>query len=153
MTDMKALAPIAFVAVLLLAPMSACRIGDDEGTGGARGGAAGASAGAAGQGDGGVAGLLGSGGFGGFGAGGVGGMGGQAAPEKGSATTSGRAGEGPGGETSQAAPGLGSITTVHTPYTEVLGQYSQQAIDALDRAYVPPDAKQYVREYFTALGK
>jgi hypothetical protein len=35
----------------------------------------------------------------------------------------------------------------------VLGEYSDRAIEALDRAYVPPDAKQYVRDYFTALGK
>jgi hypothetical protein len=35
----------------------------------------------------------------------------------------------------------------------VLGQYSEQAIEALDRAYVPPDAKEYVRDYFSALGK
>jgi hypothetical protein len=81
-----------------------------------------------------------------------GGTAGQAAPEPSSAA-SGRVGDGAGGDASQSSVGLGSITTIHTPYTQVLGQYSEQAIEALDRAYVPPDAKEYVRDYFSALGK
>ncbi len=83
------------------------------------------------------------------------GVAGQAAPEQlpSASTSGGRAGEGPAGASSPSNLGLGSVNTIHTPYTQVLGQYSEQAIQALDRAYVPPDAKQYVRDYFAALGK
>ena len=49
--------------------------------------------------------------------------------------------------------GGGSLATIKTPYTEVLGQYVQRAAEALERAYIPQDAKEYVRDYFTILGK
>ncbi len=79
---------------------------------------------------------------------------GQAAPDKGANAAPGRAGDGPlGGDSSPTGTGLGSITTIHTPYTQVLGKYSEQAIQALNKAYVPPDAKDYVRDYFSGLGK
>ena len=48
---------------------------------------------------------------------------------------------------------VGELAKVRTPYNEVLGQYTDQATEALERAYVPPDAKEYVKEYFTELGK
>lgn len=60
-------------------------------------------------------------------------------------------GAGPGGNSQQG--GSGTATTIHTPFTEVLGQYAQRAATALDRAYIPQDAKEYVRDYFTELGK
>jgi len=47
----------------------------------------------------------------------------------------------------------GSLATIRTPYTEVIGQYVKRAADALERAYIPQDAKEYVRAYFTQLGK
>ncbi|HKP53498.1 MAG TPA: hypothetical protein VJ183_12715 [Chloroflexia bacterium] len=49
--------------------------------------------------------------------------------------------------------GSGSLATIRTPYTEVIGQYLQRAADALDRIYIPQDAKVYVRDYFTILGR
>lgn len=83
------------------------------------------------------------------------GVAGQAAPEQDPAGSglAGRAGAGQEGDAAPSGVGLGSINTINTPYTEVLGQYSEQAIQALDRAYVPPDAKEYVRDYFAELGR
>jgi hypothetical protein len=65
----------------------------------------------------------------------------------------GRVGNGSTGAAAGGAPGLGQLTQVRTPYNEVLGQYAEQATQALARAYVPPDAKEYVKQYFTELGK
>jgi hypothetical protein len=42
---------------------------------------------------------------------------------------------------------------VQTPYKQVIGEYARQATEAIERAYVPPDAKEYVKEYFSELGK
>jgi hypothetical protein len=42
---------------------------------------------------------------------------------------------------------------VRTPYREVYGDYAQQATHALEGSYIPADAKEYVKEYFTELGK
>jgi hypothetical protein len=81
------------------------------------------------------------------------GIGGQASPEQNPNGVSGRVGEGSGSSPKTADPGLGQANNIRTPYTEVLGKYTQQATDALDRAYVPPDAKEYVKNYFSALGK
>jgi hypothetical protein len=39
------------------------------------------------------------------------------------------------------------------PYREVLGQYAEQATRVLDQVYIPSDAKEYVKQYFTELGK
>lgn len=83
-----------------------------------------------------------------------GGTAGQAGPEPPDENAvQGRVGEGPEGEAVGSGKGLGSISTVHTPYKEVLGDYTKQATEALERTYVPPDAKEYVRDYFAELGK
>lgn len=66
----------------------------------------------------------------------------------------GRAGSGgDSGAQTASGRGLGGLAPVHTPYKEVIGQYAAQATDALERAYIPPDAKDYVRDYFSGLGK
>jgi hypothetical protein len=49
--------------------------------------------------------------------------------------------------------GAGALATIRTPYTEVIGQYIERANAALERVYIPQDAKEYVRDYFTLLGK
>ncbi|HYP19049.1 MAG TPA: hypothetical protein VEY08_03165 [Chloroflexia bacterium] len=79
---------------------------------------------------------------------------GQAAPESPNTDgLSGRVGEGGGGEETRGQTGAGTLMPIHTPYKEVIGQYAERATESLDRAYIPPDAKDYVREYFTQLGK
>jgi plasmid stabilization system protein ParE len=79
---------------------------------------------------------------------------GQASPEfQPENGVGGRVGEGPDGAEQPGGPSVGTLTTIRTPYQDVLGEYTEQATEALDRAYVPPDAKEYVRDYFTALGK
>lgn len=80
---------------------------------------------------------------------------GQAAPAPGQDTISGLPGSSDAspGTSSSSAPGVGMANTIRTPYNEVIGQYAQQATDALEKAYVPPDAKSYVRDYFSSLGK
>jgi hypothetical protein len=82
-----------------------------------------------------------------------GGTNGLSAPEQNGNSVSGRVGDGATEGARRGGPGLGTITTIRTPYNEVLGKYTEQATQALERAYVPPDAKEYVRDYFTALGK
>jgi hypothetical protein len=47
--------------------------------------------------------------------------------------------------------GPGLKPGVHTPYQNVIGQYGDTAAAALDRSALPPDAKQYVRDYFSSL--
>jgi hypothetical protein len=49
--------------------------------------------------------------------------------------------------------GSGTGSEIRTPYKEVIGEYAQKASQALDKSYVPADAKAYVRDYFTELGK
>jgi hypothetical protein len=79
---------------------------------------------------------------------------GQAAPERQDPNAiGGRVGEGATEDELPGGPGPGSIAEIRTPYTEVLGEYSKEALSSLERSYVPPDAKEYVRNYFTALGK
>jgi hypothetical protein len=79
---------------------------------------------------------------------------GQAAPEPPNTEgLEGRVGEGQGGEEKRGQSGPGALAPIHTPYKEVIGQYAERATESLDRAYIPPDAKDYVREYFTQLGK
>lgn len=65
----------------------------------------------------------------------------------------GRAGE--GGEMTQSTSqrGTGVKAEIRTPYTEVYGEYAKQASQALEGVYIPADAKEYVKEYFTELGK
>jgi hypothetical protein len=66
----------------------------------------------------------------------------------------GRVGEGQGeGDEASSGTGEGGAVRVQTPYREVLAEYARQATEAIDRAYVPPDAKQYVKDYFSELGK
>ena len=47
----------------------------------------------------------------------------------------------------------GAATDVKTPYTEVIGDYTERATEAMDRAYIPADAKEYVKDYCTGLAK
>lgn len=47
--------------------------------------------------------------------------------------------------------GPGLKPGVSTPYQNVIGQYGDSAAAALDRSALPPDAKQYVRDYFSSL--
>jgi hypothetical protein len=60
------------------------------------------------------------------------------------------AGEGP---QSQGELGSGTLGQIRTPYKQVIGEYAEKASQALDKTYVPADAKQYVKDYFTELGK
>ncbi len=79
---------------------------------------------------------------------------GQAAP--GDPNQDGIEGRGGGaGDTPETTTdrGGGVRTEIHTPYKEVYGAYAQQAAQALEGQYIPSDAKEYVKEYFTELGK
>ena len=58
----------------------------------------------------------------------------------------------PDAKNDQGRVGAGALTTIRTPYTEVIGEYAERATEALERTYIPADAKEYVRDYFTALG-
>jgi hypothetical protein len=52
-----------------------------------------------------------------------------------------------------AGRGSGSLTTVRTPYKQVVRDYAQRANEALDKTYIPDDAKEYVKQYFTELNR
>jgi hypothetical protein len=65
----------------------------------------------------------------------------------------GRSSNGGDGATTPSVPGEGSRNQIHTPYQQVIGNYVQQATQALDSVFIPADAKDYVKNYFTALGK
>jgi hypothetical protein len=66
----------------------------------------------------------------------------------------GRPGEGEGnGAQLSSNSGGGGAVRVQTPYREVIAEYARQATEAIERAYVPSDAKEYVKEYFAELGK
>jgi hypothetical protein len=66
----------------------------------------------------------------------------------------GRIGEGDsGGADVSSGTGEGGAVRVQTAYREVLAEYAREATEAIDRAYVPPDAKEYVKNYFSELGK
>jgi hypothetical protein len=54
-------------------------------------------------------------------------------------------------ETSVVRSGPGTNPGVKTPYNKVIGKYQDTAAQALDRTYIPADAKQYVRDYFNSL--
>lgn len=85
---------------------------------------------------------------------GAGNLPGEASPPSAQTGEAGRSNStGDSGEQSTGGPVGGAIMPVHTPYKEVIGQYAKQATDALERAYIPPDAKDYVRDYFSGLGK
>jgi hypothetical protein len=92
--------------------------------------------------------------------GGSDGQGGSAETEKGGSEdvstegVEGRPGEGEGnGAQLSSGSGEGGAVRVQTPYREVIAEYARQATEAIDRAYVPSDAKEYVREYFSELRK
>jgi hypothetical protein len=64
----------------------------------------------------------------------------------------GQQGEGGQVETRQGdanLPGINNPSLV--PYEEVLPEYSESASEALDRGYIPPHLKTYVRDYFSRL--
>jgi hypothetical protein len=81
------------------------------------------------------------------------GVGGQASPAPNTTGVAGRVGSGEGEQSTASGPGLGQLDQIRTPYTEVLGQYAQQATENLERTYVPQDAREYVKLYFEALGR
>ena len=63
------------------------------------------------------------------------------------------AGSGGTGQTSQGDnQGQGTDNGAVVPYTQVIQDFSDFAIEALDRTYVPIDVKDYVRDYFASLG-
>ena len=66
--------------------------------------------------------------------------------------------QGRGNATGEGTPspgelGSGTLGQIRTPYKQVIGDYAEKASQALDKTYVPADAKQYVKDYFTELGK
>lgn len=65
----------------------------------------------------------------------------------------GRAGENNGDTKTVEQRGTGVAGQILTPYKEVYGDYAKEAGQALEGVYIPADAKDYVREYFTELGK
>jgi len=63
------------------------------------------------------------------------------------------AGSGGTGQTSQGnGQGQGTDNGAVVPYTEVIQDFIEFAIEALDRTYVPIGVKDYVRDYFASLG-
>ncbi|MEO8284911.1 MAG: hypothetical protein ABI670_00545 [Chloroflexota bacterium] len=84
-----------------------------------------------------------------------GGVPGQAAPEQQKpGGIEGRTSDGGDGSTQVLQnTGSGTHNDIRTPYKEVIGQYAQEATQALERVYVPADAKEYVKDYFSQLGK
>ncbi|MEO6456779.1 MAG: collagen-like protein, partial [Chloroflexia bacterium] len=69
-----------------------------------------------------------------------------------------RAGGGEGGQAVGDSGGTqerssGALTSIKTPYKEVVQEYSERATQGLERTYIPSDAKEYVKQYFTVLGK
>ncbi|MEO5953969.1 MAG: hypothetical protein ABIQ44_16020, partial [Chloroflexia bacterium] len=65
----------------------------------------------------------------------------------------GRAGQNDGTAQTIEQRGVGVNGQIKTPYKEVYGEYAKQAGQALEGVYIPADAKDYVKEYFTQLGK
>ena len=55
-------------------------------------------------------------------------------------------------ETRQGESGLPGVNSPSlVPYEEVYPEYSESASEALDRGYIPPHLKDYVRDYFSQL--
>ena len=78
----------------------------------------------------------------------------QTAPGAQNPDAIGGIGNGPGDGTPSPGPlGSGTLSEIRTPYKQVIGDYAQKAAQSLDKTYVPSDAKQYVKDYFTELGK
>ena len=62
------------------------------------------------------------------------------------------AGSGGDGQTQQGNnQGQGTNNQAIVPYTSVFQDFHDFAIQSLDRAYVPLDVKDYVRDYFSSL--
>jgi hypothetical protein len=77
---------------------------------------------------------------------------GSAAPEEPNAIAGRSSGSGDG-PTTPSNLGQGSRSQIRTPYKQVIGDYVQQATQSLGSVYVPSDAKEYVKDYFSELGK
>lgn len=79
----------------------------------------------------------------------------QPAPQDGASGGTGGSAVGQSGDDKdgQTRTGAGAVTELRTPYTEVIGEYAERATHALESAYIPTDAKEYVKQYFTGLGK
>jgi hypothetical protein len=79
----------------------------------------------------------------------------------GSGSGNGDSGSGQGGEGGQALGdgtdsndrSSGRAATIKTPYKDVIRDYTDRANQALQRTYIPSDAKEYVKQYFTVLGQ
>jgi hypothetical protein len=82
-----------------------------------------------------------------------GGVPGQAAPEQQTNGVQGRSADGGDGSQTPSDKGAGTRNQIHTPYKEIIGQYAEEATQALDKQYVPAEAKEYVKDYFAQLGK
>ncbi len=52
-------------------------------------------------------------------------------------------------ESESMLPGVNNPSLV--PYEEVYPEYSRSASEALERGYIPPHMKDYVRDYFSQL--
>jgi len=78
---------------------------------------------------------------------------GQAAPQQQPGGIEGRGGAGGDGAQTPSDTGAGARNQIRTPYKEVIGDYAEQATQALERTYIPADAREYVKNYFSQLGK
>jgi len=85
--------------------------------------------------------------------GGAAGVPGQAAPEQDNNGIEGRPNGQGQGQTTAADRGAGTRNQIRTPYKQVIGDYVKQATQALEQVYIPADTKEYVKQYFTELGK
>jgi hypothetical protein len=59
------------------------------------------------------------------------------------------------GGTTQTQQGQGNLPGANNqsvvPYEQVFPEYAQSASEALDRGYIPPHLKDFVRRYFSEL--
>ena len=78
---------------------------------------------------------------------------GEGAEEDGNRVNGGEGGQAVGDSGGPQEPSSGTLTSIKTPYKEVVQEYSERATRALERTYIPSDAKDYVKQYFTLLGK
>lgn len=91
-------------------------------------------------------------GTGGSGSHGQGGKGGSAASRRGRTVTVYDPGkQGTGKEIIRNGPNGAPQTGALVPYQQVLGQYSRQAHQALDRGSLPPSIQSYVHRYFSTI--
>ncbi len=78
---------------------------------------------------------------------------GEQPEDDGSTAGGGEGGQAVGDSGGSQERSSGALTSIKTPYKEVVQEYSERATEALERTYIPSDAKEYVRQYFTVLGK